>query len=67
MLNQKHLNIRFDPPLEMVAQHIWLLADCGDCMHRPVEQNIFGFVQKPSCAHTRAMAHAALKCDDNHN
>lgn len=22
----------------MVAQHIWLLADCGDCMYRPVKQ-----------------------------
>lgn len=52
----------------MVAQHIGLLAaDCGDCTHRPVEQNIFGFVWKPSCAHTRAMAHAALKGADNRN
>lgn len=51
----------------LVAQHIWLLADCGDRMHRPVEQNVFGFVWKPSCVHTHALAHAALKCDDNHN
>lgn len=31
-------NILFDPSLEMVAQHIWLLADCGDCMYRPLKQ-----------------------------
>lgn len=67
MLNQKHLNVLFDPLLEMVAQHIWLLAGCEGLYVQACKANIFGFVEKPSCARTRAMAHTALKCDDNHN